>query len=139
MFFNTVLLALVSTGLSLAIAVFFAFLTERTDMPWRNAAWGLMLVPMAVPGLLFGVSWTFLLSPKVGLLNVWLRSLLGWLGIELAEGPLNIFSLWGMIFIEGIRCVTTILLMVVGVIVGLGHCDEWATWGDGASNDQSVF
>ena len=78
MFFNTVLLALVSTALSLSIAVFFAFLTERTDMPLRHVAWALMLVPMAVPGLLFGVSWTFLLSPKVGLLNVWLRSLLGW-------------------------------------------------------------
>ena len=139
MFFNTVLLALVSTGLSLAIAVFFAFLTERTDMPWRNAAWGLMLVPMAVPGLLFGVSWTFLLSPKVGLLNVWLRSLLGWLGIELAEGPLNIFSLWGMIFLEGIRGVTTIFLMIVGAFRAMDPSLEEAARTAGASNRTTFF
>ena len=63
MLLNTVVLALASTVISLSIAVFFAFLTERTDMPFRNAAWGLMLIPMAVPGLLFGVSWSFLLSP----------------------------------------------------------------------------
>src|SRR5262245_55378245 len=87
MLFNTVVLALASTFISLSIAVFFAFLTERTDMPFRSVAWGLMLVPMAVPGLLFGVSWTFLLSPKIGLINIWLRSLLGLGGVELNEGP----------------------------------------------------
>jgi iron(III) transport system permease protein len=139
MFFNTVVLAVVSTALALSIAVFFAFLTERTDMPLRNVAWGLMLVPMAVPGLLFGVSWTFLLSPKVGLLNVWLRSLLGWFGIEFTEGPLNIFSLWGMIFLEGIRGVTTIFLMIVGSFRAMDPSLEEAARTAGASNRTTFF
>ena len=60
MFGNTVVLAVFSTVLSVGIAVFFAFLTERTDMPFRNVAWGLMLIPMAIPGLLFAASWNFL-------------------------------------------------------------------------------
>lgn len=139
MFLNTVILALASTFLSLSIAVFFAFLTERTDMPLRNAAWGLMLVPMAVPGLLFGVSWTFLLSPKVGLLNVWFRSLLSWFGIEMAEGPLNIYSLWGMIFLEGIRGVTTIFLMIVGAFRAMDPSLEEAAKVSGASNRRTFF
>ncbi|MSP40821.1 MAG: hypothetical protein EXR70_20230 [Deltaproteobacteria bacterium] len=70
MFFNTVILAATSTTVALAIAVFFAFLTERTDMPFRNLAWGLMLVPMAVPGIFFAISWVFLLSPQIGLINI---------------------------------------------------------------------
>ena len=107
MFFNTVVLAAASTTLALTIAVVFAFLTERTDMPFRNLAWGLMLVPMAVPGILFAISWIFLLSPKIGLINIWLRSLFALFGVEVSEGPLNIYSLWGMIFLEGIRGVTT--------------------------------
>ncbi|HWP56994.1 MAG TPA: iron ABC transporter permease [Candidatus Acidoferrales bacterium] len=139
MFVNTVILALASTLLSLSIAVFFAFLTERTDMPLRNVAWGLMLVPMAVPGLLFGVSWTFLLSPKVGLLNVWMRSLLSWFGIEMAEGPLNIYSLWGMIFLEGIRGVTTIFLMIVGAFRAMDPSLEEAAKVSGASNARTFF
>jgi iron(III) transport system permease protein len=114
MFANTAVLAAASTTIALAIAVFFAFLTERTDMPFRNVAWGLMLVPMAVPGILFAISWVFLLSPKIGLINVWLRSLLALVGVEVNEGPFNIYSLWGMIFLEGIRGVTTIFLIIVG-------------------------
>ena len=138
MLWNTAVLALASTLISLSIAVFFAFLTERTDMPLRNVAWGLMLIPMAVPGLLFGVSWTFLLSPKIGLINFWLRSLLGFFGIETSEGPLNIFSLWGMVFLEGIRGVTTIFLMVVGAFRAMDPNLEEASRVAGAS-DRTTF
>ncbi|MBI2988155.1 MAG: iron ABC transporter permease [Deltaproteobacteria bacterium] len=139
MFLNTVVLALASTFLSLSIAVFFAFLTERTDMPFRNVAWGLMLVPMAVPGLLFGVSWTFLLSPKVGLVNVWLRSFLSLFGIAMSEGPLNIFSLWGMVFLEGIRGVTTIFLMIAGAFRAMDPSMEEAARVSGASSRATFF
>jgi iron(III) transport system permease protein len=138
MLWNTAVLALASTFISLSIAVLFAFLTERTDMPLRNVAWGLMLVPMAVPGLLFGVSWTFLLSPKIGLINFWLRSLLALFGIEMSEGPLNIFSLWGMVFLEGIRGVTTIFLMVVGAFRAMDPNLEEASRVAGAP-DRTTF
>ena len=139
MFINTAILAAASTLIALSIAVLFAFLTERTDMPFRNVAWGLMLVPMAVPGLLFGISWTFLLSPKVGLINVWLRSLLALFGIEISEGPLNIYSLWGMVFLEGIRGVTTIFLMIVGAFRAMDPNLEEAARVSGASNRIAFF
>jgi iron(III) transport system permease protein len=139
MLWNTAVLALASTFISLSIAVFFAFLTERTDMPFRNVAWGLMLVPMAVPGLLFGVSWTFLLSPKIGFINIWLRSLLALFGIEVTEGPLNIFSLWGMVFLEGIRGVTTIFLMVVGAFRAMDPNLEEASRVAGAPDRTTFF
>lgn len=139
MLLNTVVLALASTVISLSIAVFFAFLTERTDMPFRNVAWGLMLIPMAVPGLLFGVSWSFLLSPKIGLINVWLRSFLSLFGIEISEGPLNIFSLGGMVFLEGIRGVTTIFLMVVGAFRAMDPNLEEASRAAGASDRTTFF
>ena len=113
-FGNTVLVAAASTAISVGIAIMFAFLTERTDLPYRNVAWGLMLVPMAMPGLLFAVSWTLLLSPRIGMFNVWLREFLDLFGIEVSEGPFNIYSLWGMIFLEGMRGVTTTFLIMVG-------------------------
>jgi iron(III) transport system permease protein len=139
MFANTAVLAAVSTAFSLIIAVFFAFLTERTDMPFRNVAWGLMLVPMAVPGILFAISWIFLLSPKIGLINIWLRELLGLVGIEVSEGPFNIYSLAGMIFLEGIRGVTTIFLIVVGAFRAMDPSLEEAARVSGASNRTSFF
>lgn len=139
MFLNTAVLAAASTTLALAIAVFFAFLTERTDMPFRNVAWGLMLVPMAVPGILFAISWVFLLSPKIGLINIWLRYLLALVGVEMNEGPLNIYSLWGMIFLEGIRGVTTVFLIVVGAFRAMDPSLEEAARVSGASNRTSFF
>jgi iron(III) transport system permease protein len=133
-FFNTAVVAAASTAISLGIAMVFAFLTERTDMPFRNLAWGLMLVPIAVPGLLFAISWTFLLSPKIGLFNLWLREVFSVFGVEWNEGPLNLYSLWGMIFLEGLRGVTTIFLMVVGAFRAMDASLEEASSVAGASS-----
>jgi len=139
MFFNTAVLALVSTIFSVAIAVLFAFLTERTDMPFRNVAWGLMLIPMAVPGLLFAISWTFLFSPRNGLINLWLRELFSVVGFNIAEGPFNIYSLWGMIFLDSLRGVTTIFLMIVGAFRAMDPTLEEAARVSGASNRVTFF
>ena len=139
MFFNTAVIAVFSTFLSLTVAIFFAFLTERTDMPFRNLAWGLMLVPMAIPGLLFAVSWTFLLSPRIGLFNLWIRSFLSLFGTEMTEGPLNIYSLWGMILLEGLRGVTTVFLIIAGAFRAMDPNLEEAARASGASNRTTFF
>ena len=133
-FFNTVLIAVTSTVISVAIAVGFAFLTERTDMPFRNLAWGLMLLPMAMPGLLFAVSWTMLLSPRIGMLNSMLREFLNLFGADMTTGPFNIYSLTGMIFLEGVRGVTTTFLIMVGAFRAMDPNLEEAARASGASN-----
>ncbi len=112
--FNTLVYASTGTFFSLAIALFFAWLIERTDLPWRNAAWTLLLVPMAMPGLLFAMGWIFLLEPRIGLINVGLRSFLALFGFQLDQGPINIHTLAGLIFLDGLRGVTTIFLMIAG-------------------------
>ncbi|MCH8055108.1 MAG: hypothetical protein IH857_02995 [Deltaproteobacteria bacterium] len=49
-----------------------AFLVERTDMPLRSVAYGLMLVPLIMPSVLKGIAWILLLSPRIGVLNkIW--------------------------------------------------------------------
>ena len=111
---TTVVLSAVGTVITLAIALLFAWLIERTDMPLRNLAWTLILIPMAIPGVLFALGWALLLSPKSGVLNLALRAALEPIGIHLTQGPLNIYSLGGLIFLDGLRGVTTIFLMVVG-------------------------
>lgn len=117
MIWNTIFFAGSGTLLTVFIAVLFAWLTERTDMPGRNFAWTLLLVPLAMPGFLFSMAWIFLLDSRVGLLNIVLRYLLTSLfgmEFEAGTGPLNIYSMTGMIFIDGIRGVTTVFLLVVG-------------------------
>jgi iron(III) transport system permease protein len=134
MIFNTVLFAGAGTAITVAIAVLFAWLIERTDMPQRDLCWSLLLVPMAMPGLLFSMAYVFLLSPKSGIINVFLRGALGTLGIELSEGPVNIYSLGGMIFLDGIRGVTTVFLLVAGAFRMMDPQLEEASWVTGARN-----
>lgn len=139
MFVNTALLAFFGTVVSVVIAVFFAFLTERTDMPFRNLAWGLMLVPIAIPGLLYAVSWTFLLSPNIGMFNVWIRDALSLFGYQGTSGPFNIYSLTGMVALEGLRGVTATFLIMVGAFRTMDPSLEEAARTSGASNLTTFF
>jgi len=112
---NTVIFSAVASLASLVTAITFAWLVERTDMPFRNAAWVAMLLPLAMPGVIFALSWMLLLLPEIGLINVVLRRFCGLFGLNIETGPLNIQSLGGMIFLGWLRGVSTIFLMLVGV------------------------
>lgn len=95
--FNTVVFVLGSSLFSTALAVFLAYLNTRTNMPMKGVFTVLSIVPMMIPHLLFSVSWALLLNPSNGLINMFLQDILG-----LQEAPLNIYSLWGMILVEGL-------------------------------------
>jgi iron(III) transport system permease protein len=111
---RTFWIAAVGTAISLSLAVLLAWLVERTDMPFRNLAWVIVLIPMAIPGILFAMGWNLLLAPKSGAVNVFLRDFLAWFGLAMEQGPVNLYSVGGLIFLDGVRGVTTIFLMVVG-------------------------
>ncbi|SFT47625.1 iron ABC transporter permease [Mesorhizobium sp. YR577] len=111
---RTFWIAAIGTLFALCLAVLLAFLVERTDMPFRNLAWMVIIIPMAMPGILFAMGWALLLSPNSGALNVALRGLLNLVGLDIGKGPIDIFSVGGLIFLDSIRGVTTIFLMVVG-------------------------
>jgi iron(III) transport system permease protein len=139
MIFNTAIFAGTGTAITISIAVLFAWLIERTDMPLRNLCWSLLLIPMAMPGLLFSMAYVFLLSPKSGVVNVFLRGLLGAAGVEIGEGPIDIYSLGGMIFLDGIRGVTTVFLLIVGAFRMMDPALEEASWVTGARNFTTVW
>jgi iron(III) transport system permease protein len=134
MIFNSLVFAAGGTAITVVIAVFFAWLLERTDIPLQNLCWSLLLVPLAMPGLLFSMAYVFLLMPTSGLLNVFLRDLLSHFGIELSVGPINIYSLGGMIFLDGLRGVTSVFLMVVGAFRIMDPAMEEASFASGAKN-----
>ena len=95
--FNTVVFVLGSSLFSTALAVFLAYLNTRTNMPMKGVFTVLSIGPMMIPHLLFSVSWALLLNPSNGLINMFLQDTLG-----LQEAPLNIYSLLGMILVEGL-------------------------------------
>lgn len=112
-FVNSMGVAVLATIVALALAGVFAWLVERTDMPFRGVAFIIILLPIALPSILFVLSWTVLLSPRSGILNVILRGFLGDVGLPMTEGPFNIYTFGGIIFLDGLRGVTTVFLMFI--------------------------
>lgn len=110
---NTLIYAGLGVLFALPIAFGFAFLTERTDMPLRNAMYVLMFIPMSTPVFATALGWVLLLGPRGGTINVYLRALTG---SDAAEGPFNIYSLAGLIFVHVLGMVPTMWLFLTAVL-----------------------
>ncbi len=134
---NTVIYAAAGSAISLLLSIIFGWLVERTDMPGRNWAWNMMLLPLAMPGILRSMAWILLLQPRTGIINVWLRAT-GIFGSNLTEGPLNIYTLTGMIFVEIMGGTTTMFLLMVGAFRLMDPSMEEAAWVCGASNSTTM-
>jgi iron(III) transport system permease protein len=121
---NTAIYAPGALVIALPLAFGLAFLTERTDVPGRGLLYTLMFVPMSIPTFAAALGWVLLLGPRAGTLNVWLRYLLG---LDLREGPFNIFSLGGMIFVHALGIVPSMWLVLISVLRNLDpHLEEAA-------------
>ncbi|KAF0163114.1 MAG: iron(III) transport system permease protein [Rhodocyclaceae bacterium] len=94
---NTGIFVLASSLLSTLLAIFLAYLNTRTDIPFKFLFKIISIIPMMIPHLLFAVSWALLLNPSNGLINLGLKEAFG-----LDSAPLNIYSMWGMILVEGL-------------------------------------
>ncbi|MFQ5682063.1 MAG: ABC transporter permease [Candidatus Binatia bacterium] len=94
---NTLVYAIGSGVMSFTIGTYLAWLTERTDIPLKGLVYSSVVTAMMIPGVLFTISWILLISPKAGLINVYLRDLFGF-----TEGPLDAYGMLGMISVSGI-------------------------------------
>jgi iron(III) transport system permease protein len=94
---NTVVFVVGSSLFSTVLALFLAYLNTRTNIPFKAAFTVLSIVPMMIPHLLFSVSWALLLNPSNGLINLVLMNTL-----SLENAPFNIYSLGGMVLVEGL-------------------------------------
>jgi iron(III) transport system permease protein len=75
-----------------------AWMNERTNTPFKTVFYALSLIPLVIPSILFTVAWILLASPQIGIVNLVLQA---WLGLEGA--PFNIYSVGGMVWVEGLH------------------------------------
>jgi iron(III) transport system permease protein len=136
---NSIVYAGASLVLVMSVATLFAWLIERTDMPFRGLAWTLILLPIGMPSFLLTMSWILLLNPTVGMMNVALRSILEFFAFPVESGPLNIYSLGGMIFVNSITGLTTVFLLIVGAFRLVNQEIEDAALVSGASSRRTLF
>ncbi|MGH7768075.1 MAG: ABC transporter permease [Candidatus Binatia bacterium] len=86
-----------SSALSVFLALTLAWITIRTNAPYRRLFELTAIVPNILPPILISISWVLLLNPSNGLINAILMRLFG-----LTTAPFNIYSLPGLIFVEGL-------------------------------------
>jgi len=104
---NTVSYAVCAAAISTALGGTFAWLLERTDIPLKATFYSLLIIPLAIPGVLFSIAWVLLLSPVIGIVNVAIKYLLG-----LSQAPINIYSFAGMSILEGIYLTPAAFLLM---------------------------
>src|SRR5919106_597249 len=126
MVWNTVIFGLGATFLAVGLGSIFAWLVERTNMPFRNVTYALLFAPVAIPGLVFAISYILLLSPQIGVLNKFLMFIFG-----LEQAPFDIYNLTGLIFVEGIRLTPGSFLMMSAVLKSMDPSLEEAAYTSG--------
>ncbi|OGP22889.1 MAG: hypothetical protein A2038_02075 [Deltaproteobacteria bacterium GWA2_57_13] len=131
---NTLLFALGSTALALATGAPLAWLVARTDLPFRHAISLLLGMILIIPGFLQAMGWAFLLSPNIGIVNRFLMQAFG-----LEEAPLNIYTLGGMTFSEGLSLVPPAFFILLPVFMGIDASLEEAAYISGASKARTFF
>lgn len=124
----TALFAVGATSIALLLGTVITWLVERTNMPGAALARALVILPMATPPLLLAIGWAMLLSPRAGILNVWGMATFG-----LSAAPFDIYSMGGMVFVEGLSLVPTTVLILAPAFRNMDPALEEAALASGAS------
>ena len=123
---NSIVFALGSSTLSILIALTLGWIAIRTNAPFRGLFELTAIVPNIVPALLVSMSWVFLLNPTKGMINVMVEGLLG-------IKPFNIYSFWGLIWVEGLVTAPLAFLIIAAALRGMDPALEESAKTLGAS------
>jgi iron(III) transport system permease protein len=126
---NTLLYSVGALAIAFVCAGLLAWLVERTNLPFRNVAFVLILAPAGIPGFIFAIGWAILLNPSNGILNLLLRGVFAGDG----PGPVNIYSLPGMMIVMGLTLVPLTFLLLSASFRGMNAAYDDAASVSGAS------
>jgi iron(III) transport system permease protein len=108
---NTVVYAIGCAVVAIALGVIVALIVERTNAPGRSYAFLAAILSLGLPHVLYVVAWLLLLG-RTGPVN----ELFG-LVRAAGEGPaLDVYSMWGMILIEGVGFAPLTFLLMAAVL-----------------------
>ncbi len=107
---NTVVYAFGSALVAIVLGVVQALIVERTNTPGRHYVFLGAVVSLGIPHVLYTVAWLLLLG-RTGPVNTLIASVFG------GEGPaFNVYSMWGMILVEGIGFAPLTFLLMSSVL-----------------------
>jgi iron(III) transport system permease protein len=131
---NSFVFATGSSVLATILASTLAWISIRTNAPFRKLFELTAIVPNIFPPVMLAVSWTILLSPRTGLINRLLMN-----GFDLENAPFNIYSLGGMIFVEALITAPLAFLIISASLYSMDPALEESARVAGSSNFQVAW
>ncbi len=119
---NSLGFALCTLVVAFAFGVPIAWLAERSDLRGKSAIYALMTLGIFIPSFFSAMGWLFVLHPRIGMVNVWLRSLLG-----LSDAPFSIINLPGMGLVQGLGLASVVFVLTAASLRSMdAHLEEAA-------------
>ena len=131
---NTLIFALGSATIALSLGAPLAWSVARTDLPFRDSISILIGMILVIPGFMQGMGWSLMLSPNIGIVNRFLMDMIG-----LEQAPFNIYSLGGMVFVQGLTLVPPAFFILLPILMGMDASFEEAAYLSGAGKMRTFF
>ena len=110
---NTVIYAIAKTAIVISGALTLAWITVRTNVPFKRFIDAIVILPALLPSTMYYVGWGLLLSPR-GSVNRFLQDLLG-----LGGPPINAYSLGGVIIAGSMHVLPLLYLILRPALINL--------------------
>src|SRR5437764_7298582 len=131
LFFNSVQYAAGTAAFSFLVGTILAWMNERTNTPFKRLFFGLSIIPLVIPGVLFAVAWILLGSPKIGLINLGLQKL-----FDTNAVFVNVYTMSGMIWVDGLHYSPVAFLLMTAAFRSMDPALEEQAAMSGASVPQ---
>jgi len=109
--YRVMVTTLIFSGVTIAVAIplgfLFAWFIERTDIRYKAFAMSLLSIGILFPTFLKAMGWVFLCHPRIGVINIFLMQ-----GFDLKSAPLNVASLGGIGFVQGLTLTPLAYVMI---------------------------
>jgi iron(III) transport system permease protein len=129
---NTLIIIGTAGTFAIILGALFAWLNERTDASFGFVSRLAPLIPLLIPPVCLAVGWIFVAQPAVGFLNYYLREGLGHVGIHMTQGPFNISTFPGLVFVYTIALVPYAYIVIAPALRNMDTSLEEASRMTGA-------
>jgi iron(III) transport system permease protein len=126
---DTLIFVTGAVSVAFVVAFVLAWLVERTDLPGHSALFVLILFPLFIPSVMMGIAWIQMFGPNAGWLNRVLQQTFGFQ----AGGPLNIFSLPGLVFGQAASLIPFVFVLLSATLKTMNPALEEASSASGAA------
>lgn len=125
MIYNSLVFSIGSAVLAIVLGTVLAYLFVRTDAPFKPLCLIASVVPIIVPGVLNAIIWVFVASSRIGILK-------GPINFFHLENTIDVFSMGGMIFVQGTHLSPLVFLLMIAVFRSMDPSFEEAALMSGA-------